>query len=180
MRLWRAMLAILLLVLGTASAPTIVRASCVGATLPELRDRADVIVSGQVTSIDQSSTQTYYTVTLNTVYKGSPKNPLVVYSPTGSGKVTSVDYRMTGGTVHTLYLRMGSSGYYETDACAGSHEGQPTADELKLLGQGQTAPPPSKAPTLPSGSWIPFTAIGVTAVAVLLVLWSIRRANRQS
>ena len=136
--------------------------------------RADAVVWGTVTgSAGPLDDRRWLRVTVKTVYKGggAPAQIVVRVGPEitgqGSGQVgaTSVDYVAAAGTSHTFYLKQHAPAGFSTDACSGSHEGEPTADELAVLG----APRPPAAGAGGPGS---ITALdrGLAAGAIVLVL----------
>jgi hypothetical protein len=138
-------------------------ASCAMPSTQEQIARATAIVYGNVTQGDRGTREIYYTVELKQIYKGSPKNPAFV------ADTTSLEvYKLAVGTDHTLYLRLNEKGLYETDLCAGSHPGPPTANELNLLGAGA----PAGAPTFTSAwrIWIPVIAMVATFSVVGFII----------
>jgi hypothetical protein len=170
---WRLVLALLLAAMATV-APGRVQADCAWPSGPQALARADVVLFGRVAAVDIRMTDTYYTVVAEQIYKGQPANPVIVRIGSGSRRISSEDYRMQEGTAHTLYLRAGSGGNYETDACSGSHEGRPGPEETPLLGQGQAAPP-AVLPTDARHQWTVFIAMAVAFGAVGLVVLRARR-----
>jgi hypothetical protein len=143
-------------------------ASCAVLSTQEQVAMATVIVYGNVTQGDRGTREIYYTVELKQIYKGSPKNPAFVADTT-----SSVSYKLTVGTDHTLYLRLNEKGLFETNQCVGSHPGPPTADELKLLGPGA----PAGAPTVTSSwrIWIPIIAMVATFGVVGFIIFIRKR-----
>lgn len=114
-------------------------ASCAQQTTAEQVARAQIVAYGSVTGIRMTFAPASPVVTFRPerVLKGSlDKSVEVFLGPTHGGAVTSVDYAAAPPQRHTLYLRVGADGSYETDVCSGSHEGAPTADEEKILGAG--------------------------------------------
>jgi hypothetical protein len=94
-------------------------------------------------------------VRVQTVYKGSVPAQIVVRSGpempgTGPGRpgATSVDYSAQPGTSHTFYLKQDGERVFSTDACSGSHEGEPTAEERASRGAPR---PPDRAAEGPEG-----------------------------
>lgn len=162
--------------------PGSVAASCAVSSLGEHVAMAQYIVQGTVSAVDQRSKETYYVVDLERVYKGQPRNPLVVYMGSGRNMSSSVDFPLSNGVEYTLYLRINQDGYYQTSACTGSHKGKPTAEELQLLGDGQAPPAPQPLESEASGFglrfWIPFIALGAAVGGMGAVLWSVRRRGK--
>lgn len=114
-------------------------ASCAQQTLSEQAARADVVLFGTVTSVRMTFAPASPVIMFRPerVLKGSLTKSVQVYlGPTHGGAVTSVDYQAASPQQHTLYLRDAHDGSFETDACSGSHEGAPSADDEKLLGAG--------------------------------------------
>ncbi len=180
----RALMLLTILTLSLLPRPAI--ASCAAMPGPELANMAQVIVSGKVTRFEQPAKGgTYVTVTVDRVYKGAAPNPLLIYSQSGRGQSTSVDYDMREGEAHTLYLRLGEGGgFFTTNICTGSHPGQPTADEVKLLGEGAPAPapevaPPAAASTPPVRIWVPIISFTVALGAVAAVIFLPRLLRKQ-
>lgn len=104
--------------------------------------RADAVVWGTVTGgggpLGESRA---LMVSVKTVYKGSvPDRISVRVGPeipglgTGQTGATSVDSSAAPGPSHTFYLKQHAPAGFSTDACGGSHEGEPTAEELAVLG----------------------------------------------
>ena len=111
-------------------------------------------------------------VSVKTVYKGSvPDRISVRVGPEipglgpGQTGATSVDYSAAPGTSHTFYLKQHAPAGFSTDACSGSHEGEPTAEELAVLG----APRPPAGGAGGPGS-ITDLDRGLAAGAIVLVL----------
>jgi hypothetical protein len=128
-------------------------ASCIQETLAERTERADAIVYGRVTGAEgpPGVPPRFVFVNVGRVLKGSVVAQIgVAIGPGAEGGVSSaptassVDYPMDRGTDHTLYLKQTAPAGYETNACSGSHQGPPTADEERLFGAGRA---PDRAPT---------------------------------
>ena len=130
---------VLLVVVSMLAAPQPAAASCAQQTLSDQAARADVVVFGTVTSIRMTFAPASPVIMFRPerVLKGTLTKSVQVYlGPTHGGAVTSVDYQAASPQQHTLYVRDAHDGSFETDACSGSHEGAPSADEEKLLGTG--------------------------------------------
>ena len=102
--------------------------------------RADAVVWGTVSGGVAHDRRTF-SLSVKTVYKGSvPAQISVRIGPEipgqgpGQGGATSVDYATAPGTAHTFYLKQHAPAGFSTDACSGSHEGEPSAEELAALG----------------------------------------------
>lgn len=194
MKRWLTTLGLPALILATVLAhPRIAAADCAPGTVREHVTYAHTIVYGQVTAVEtrigQAGTPdgTYYTITNERVFKGSPKNPMTVYSssytsPSGTMQLSSVDYRLAQGESHMLYLRLNEHGLFETSACSGSHSGAATAAEVAVLGEGRPAaevgvdPKKSAKNTAnPIRIYIPMLAIGLTVVVIGATVLSTRR-----
>jgi hypothetical protein len=156
------------------------RADCAFPTWPQAVDRASVVLYGSVTDVDVRLRETFYTVTPEAVYKGQPANPVIVRSPSGRTVWVEDDYPMQSGTSHTLYLRAGQDGYYETGMCSRSHSGKPGAEEIALLGQGSAPPPLSPTSAQQSWhQWVVIIAMGVALAAVGITVLSTRRRRER-
>jgi len=135
--------------------------------------RADAVVWGSVTGGGGPLGEgRALMVSVRTVYKGSvPDRILVRVGPeiTGQGPgqvgATSVDYVAAAGTSHTFYLKQHAPGGFSTDACSGSHEGEPTTEELAVLGTPRRPAAGAPAP----GSTTDLDR-GLAAGAIVLVL----------
>ena len=136
--------------------------------------RADAVVWGTVTGggADPLGGSRALMVSVKTVYKGSvpdrinvrvgPEIPGLGPGQTGA---TSVDYSAAPGTSHTFYLKQHAPAGFSTNACSGSHEGEPTAEELAVLG----APRPPAAGAGGAGSTTDLDR-GLAGGAIVLVL----------
>lgn len=137
--------------------------SCIQQTLDEQAKGAEVIVVGTVTETRQTFVAAGGVIKFRPerLLKGALTKEAQVYlGPSHGGAITSVDYTaVVRGERHTLYLRDAGDGSYETSACSGSHVGEPTADEEKLLGAG----------TLVAGATDPALS-PVTLAAIVLVV----------
>jgi len=116
-------------------------ASCVQQDVAAQIAGAQVIVVGTVTETRQTFVAAGGVIKFRPerLLKGALASEVQVYlGPSHGGNgVTSVDYTaVVRGERHTLYLRDAGDGSFETNACSGSHPGEPTADEEKLLGTG--------------------------------------------
>lgn len=176
---WKAAATALLFTFFLTVLPGQAAADCIMTSPTEHVANAAVIMYGKVTAIDERSQETYFTVTPEQVYKGTPGNPIIVRSDSGRNRVSTVDYHMKLNESHTLYLRPDDK-YYTTNACTGSHPGPVRDDEAKLLGAGQPAPPPDPAaqPFEPR-PWVPIIAVAVALGAFGVVLLSIRRRRKE-
>lgn len=185
----RLMGAVTVLALLIALLPGTAGASCIRTTPEQQASSAAAIVYGKIARLEQPpGGGTYTIVTVLTTFKGNPSNPLLIYSQSGAGMATSVDYNMAAGEEHTLYLMPGQDAtYYSVNACTGSHPGQPTAEELKVLGAGKAAPPPGQPPRIPGDPGasapvrilIPWIAMGVAFTAILAALFVPRLLRRK-
>lgn len=115
-------------------------ASCVQPDAAAQVADAQIIAVGKVTETRQTFAAAGGVITFRPerVLKGTLTKEIQVYlGPGRGGAITSVDYTaVVRGERHTLYLRDAGDGAYETNGCSGSHVGEPTADEQKLLGAG--------------------------------------------
>lgn len=114
-------------------------ASCVQSTLDEQILGADVVAVGEVEM--QSGAESITVVELETVYKGSPENPVQIVSET-PGAISSVDVNFTEGSTYLLMLRMTDDGAYTTNVCNGTRnltETPLTEIERASLGAGAEA-----------------------------------------
>lgn len=121
------------------ASPQIGFASCAQSTLDEQIVGADVVAVGEVET--QSRAESITVVELETVYKGSPENPVQIASET-PGAITSVDVNFTEGSTYLLMLRITDDGTYTTNTCNGTRnltETPLTDIELASLGAGAEA-----------------------------------------
>lgn len=162
--------------------PGLAIASCAEATPADRIGGTPVILFGKVTEVDQRSRDTYFTVSVQTVYKGQPENPAILHMSWGRNQRTSEEYNMRQDELHTLYLMPDGKGYYTTNGCVGNHLGPPTAEEVQAgLGEGRPAPPEQPARRVsPFRNWIPLIAIGATFGAMGAVLLINMRRKRRS
>lgn len=148
--------------------------SCGVPVLSEQIARADAVVFGTVASVRMTFAPASGVITFRPerVLKGSLDRSVDVFlGPTHGGAITSVDYQAASPQRHTLYLRAIGDGTYETDACAGSHEGAPTDEELRAMGGGTTVTVADPLPLAMLG----LVVLGA-AVAALVVLVAGRRS----
>jgi len=148
-------------------------ASCVEPNLADQVARADVIAYGTVirpTALPFLPPARQVRFRVERVLKGTGNPEMDVAIGPGGGAATSVDYRADDSTAHTLYLRR-TGDAYATDACSGSHPGQPSAEETALLGGGAfrvvTDHPMNWALPLSIGVAILFAAVAAVAFLVL-------------
>jgi len=133
--------------------------------------RADAVVWGTVSRGVAHDRRTFF-VSVNTVYKGSVPaqislrvGPEIPGQGPGQAGATSVDYAAAPGTAHTFYLKQQAPAGFSTDACSGSHEGEPSAEELAVLG----TPRPPEAGAGAPGSVTDLDR-GLAAGAIIVVL----------
>jgi len=148
-------------------------ASCVEPNLADQVARADVIGYGTVirpAALPFFPPDRQVRFRVQWVLKGTGNPEMEVAIGPGGGAATSVDYQADDGTAHTLYLRR-TGDAYATDACSGSHPGQPTAEEAALLGGGALRVvdyhPGNSALPLSIGVAILFAAVAAVALLVL-------------
>ena len=144
--------------------PATAAASCLQTTVAQNAALADVVVYGTVTETRQTFAPAGGVIRFrgDRFLKGTLPGEVEVYlGPSRGGAITSVDYEaVQRGQAHTLYLRAASSGAWETNACSGSHVGEPMAEESALFGAGNPAPPAGPRDTTP-------LAIGAIAIAII-------------
>jgi len=169
-----------LALLLTAASPAV--ASCVEESLADRVARAQAIASGTVSETRQTFAPAGGVIKFRPtrVLKGTlPAEIEVFLGPTRGGALTSVDSAVARtGQTHTLYLREASETgrvSYETDACSGSHTGEPSEEETKLLGQGTFQQTVDHA----DSSWIAPLAFSVAAIVALAAI-ALVRARRVS
>lgn len=135
-----AVLAALALALATPLGASVAVASCVQQDAATQIAGAQVIAVGTITETRQTFVAAGGVVRFRPerVLKGNLTNEVQVYlGPTHGGAISSVDYTaVVRGERHTLYLRDAGDGSFETSACSGSHRGEQTPDEERLLGPG--------------------------------------------
>jgi hypothetical protein len=162
-----------------------VACSCAPRTAKQTIHSADAIVAGHVVGqIETSPLLTETTVAVDGVYKGDVPAELTVLADLGSGGGTTcaVLYPV-GSTVDPLVLRrVNAEGVYAVDTCA-----LLSLDQVRrALGHPGPAPP-MPSPTEPivgtastlvaSGiSWA--AVLGGIALALVLMAWALRRADR--
>lgn len=156
-----------------ALSPLSAAASCVQTGPREQAEAADVVAYGTVTETRQTFAPASGVIRFRPerILKGTLPGEIEVYlGPTRGGPITSVDYEaVTRGQAHTLYLRSAGDGSWQTDACSGSHPGQPFITELTYLGSGTVVPPPS--PVDNNAMMIGLIAVvGVALIAFLVVI----------
>jgi hypothetical protein len=150
--------AVVLLGLSLVSSPAL--ASCVQTTAAERAALAEVVVYGTVTETRQTFAPASGVIRFrpDRFLSGILPGEVEVYlGPTKGGAITSVDYSaVIRGEAHTLYLKVAGNGAWQTDACAGSHVGAPTAEEASIFGAGTVAPPstPKDNTTLALGALV--------------------------
>jgi hypothetical protein len=154
--------AAVLLGMGWASSPAL--ASCLQTTVAERAALAEVVVYGTVTETRQTFAPASGVIRFRPerFLKGTLPGEVEVYlGPTKGGAITSVDYSaVIRGEAHTLYLKAAGNGAWQTDACAGSHVGAPTAEEASFFGTGTTAPPAAPKDNTP-------LALGALVIAAI-------------
>ncbi|SRR6266508_3075220 len=133
----RSLLAALLTLASAVLTATPAMASCAPpAPLADRAARAVAVVYGTVTATDTAS----LTLRVDRSLKGQLAGVVRIFVGPGRGGAggtavaTSVDYRASVGSDHVLYVLRGDDGALETNACSGSHPGQPDADEIALFG----------------------------------------------
>jgi hypothetical protein len=150
-------------------------ASCVQTSPREQADAADVVAYGTVIETRQTFAPASGVIRFRPerILKGTLSGEIEVYlGPTKGGPITSVDYEaVTRGQRHTLYLRSSADGSWQTDACTGSHAGQPFITELAYLGSGTVVPPPQPV----DNNALVIGLIAVVGVALMAFLLVIRR-----
>lgn len=168
----RVVVALLLAVLMLNMATGFAAASCRPPVLAEQAERANLVAFGHLSG-DR--------LAIRQVLKGQASETIQVRLRPERNVVTSVDYMPKDDTDQTLYLRRDGSEYV-TDACSGSHEGAPTAEERAFFGVGE--PPVAtggEATTdigvaASTGLVLALAALAVSAFALFVVLRSRRKA----
>ena len=148
-------------------------ASCAQQDLAAQVTAADVIVVGTVTETRQTFAAAGGVIRFRPerVLKGTLTREVQVYlGPSRGGAITSVDYgAVVRGERHTLYLRDAGDGAYETNACSGSHVGEPTGDEAKLLGAGTLVAAASEDAVPPATLAAIAIVVAIAAFAIIRV-----------
>lgn len=172
-------IALLLAVALVPLAATPALASCVRQTTAEAAANAEVVVVGVVTETRQTFVAASGVIRFRPerVLKGTLTTEVQVYlGPTHGGAITSVDYTaVVRGERHTLYVRATGDGSYETNACAGSHEGPQTAEEEGVMGTGTLVAAASDASPSPI---VAATILALSALALIAIAVGLRRARR--
>jgi hypothetical protein len=159
--------------IGAALSASPAVASCIELSPQEQAAAADVVVYGTVTETRQTFAAASGVISFlpQRLLKGTLGGEVQIYlGPTKGGAITSVDYEaVTRGQGHTLYLRSAGDGSWQTDACSGSHAGQPSFAEVAFFGAGTVVPPspPTDYTALMIGGAV---VIAVAIIAFLLVL----------
>jgi hypothetical protein len=160
-----------------ATFPTVAAASCARSTVTERAAQAEVVVYGTVTETRQTFAAAGGVIRFRPerFLKGTLSGEVEVYlGPSRGGAITSVDYQAAErGHVHTLYLRSAANGTWETNACSGSHEGAPTADESALFGAGSPAPPAAPNDNMP----LVLAAVALAVIGLAAALIARRHAG---
>jgi hypothetical protein len=167
----RALLALFALVCSLPLSASVAIASCVQQDTAAQIVGAEVVAVGTVTETRQTFATAGGVIKFRPerLLKGTLTKEVQVYlGPGHGGAITSVDYpAVVRGERHTLYLRDARDGSFETNGCSGSHPGEPTVDEEKLLGSGTTVDLPSDTPLSP----VTIAAIAlVAAIATAAVI----------
>lgn len=179
------LLAALAVVVSTLGLGGTAQASCLAMPLSEQFARADVVLTGVVIAHENGDPRRL-DVAVEAVHKGTAPSritvaagPDVEMGPPGTQVVTSIDYFAEVGSRHTLYLRWDPPSY-RTDACTGSHDGSPTAEERVLFAAAATpvpsptvggtqGAPPARLPatsTAPGLTWLGFAIAGALGAAL--------------
>ena len=170
----RALLVAVGLALALPLGGAVALASCAQQDLAAQPAAADVIVVGTVTETRQTFVAAGGVIRFRPerVLKGTLTREVQVYlGPSRGGAITSVDYSaVVRGERHTLYLRDAGDGSYETNACSGSHVGEPTADEGKLLGAGTLVAAASEDALSPATLAAIAVVIALAALAIIRVV----------
>ena len=170
----RALLTAFALAFASPLGASVAIASCAQLDLAAQVAATDVIVVGTVTETRQTFVAAGGVIKFRPerLLKGALTKEVQIYlGPSHGGNgVTSVDYTaVVRGERHTLYLRDASDGSYETNACSGSHVGEPTAGEEKLLGAGTTIDVPSESSLSPVTIAVIALVVAIAAVAIIRV-----------
>src|SRR5262245_2348214 len=170
----RVLASLVLAAVAPLLAPAGAFASCaLPASVADNVQRADAVVYGRVASFEGppgGPPSRTAIVQVERVYKGTASAQIAVAigpaAEGGGGAVaaTSVDYPVTRGSDHTLYLMRRAPAGFETNACIGSHGGPPTAEEQGVLGQGR--PPDRAAGGVGSASDSDRVLAGIATIAV--------------
>lgn len=164
----RALLTMFALAFALPLGGSVAVASCIQEDAAAQIARADVIAVGTVSETRQTFLAAGGVIRFRPerVLKGALTKEVQVYlGPSHGSGVTSVDYTaVVRGERHTLYLREAGDGSFETSACSGSHAGESTANEEKLLGTG----------TLVAGATDPaLSPLTIAAVALVAIVAAI-------
>ena len=153
-----------LLVAAGASSPAL--ASCVQMAVSERAALAEVVVYGTVTETRQTFAPASGVIRFrpDRFLKGTLTGEVQVYlGPTKGGAITSVDYEAARrGEAQTLYLRSAGDGSWQTDACSGSHAGEPNTEETSFFGAGSAAPPSAPKDNTP----LAFVTVAIALMAL--------------
>lgn len=181
------LLFVVALVIASGSLGGSADASCIPEDLPARAARAETVVHARAVApggpaLGAPSRFAHFEVLR--VLKGSAPariavalGPDVPAGPPGTVAATSVDYTLRGEAEHTLFLRRSAAGGFATDACAGSHPGAPTSEEVALFGRG-TAPEPVPGGVAGATSADRIVAGVATLVALAAAIAAIAYARR--
>lgn len=169
----RSLFVVLIVAIGLHIGASLAQASCRQQTLAEQAARADVVAVGHLSG-DR--------LEIRQVLKGQASGTIQVRLRPEGNVVTSVDYMPKDDTDQTLYLRREGSDNV-TDACSGSHEGAPTAEERAFFGvdaplvaTGGEATSTNIGIATSTGLVLALAALAVGAFALFVVLRSRRKA----
>jgi hypothetical protein len=156
-------------------------ASCVSLSLEEQIAMSDVVATGIVTETNKPlAGGPVITAELETIYKGTPGNPVSITGEGGRTSVTSIDVNFSNGGTYLLFLQANGNGTYTTNVCVGTRAlflTPLTSEEKTVLGEGT----PALAATEKSSGWTATIRAGAIALlAVVLGIGVIQMTRRSS
>lgn len=150
------LLGLLLLVPARAALAT---TPCLPISSDQAFQGAEAVVFGRLYKV-QTTEALVHTIVAERVYKGDPPTP--ISARLYAGTPTS-PYKQ--GSLYTFYLKKDEKSNWRLDSCDPNHEGEPTAAEAALFGEGRAPNPPDT-----SRLWIPILAMSVAVGGVGVVL----------
>ena len=149
-------------------------ASCVQMSLKEQVATADVVGTGKITKINQPITGgSTITIELDTIYKGTPSNPVTIASDSGRTSRTSVDVNFQEGASYLFLLATQDNKNYTTNMCLGTRTDSRAHHRGRKMTLGAGTPAPAVTAT-PSGWDATMTAGFIALLAVALGVGAIK------
>lgn len=157
------------------------------ATEPEAaaRERADLIATGTVESVDVRPESSRVEVSVERVFKGDSGETLYVTTDSGSLRVTSIDVRFEESSGYLLYLRE-DGGELTTSICDGTRELAGGSSRIPA-GLGEGVSPENSGSgdseaveTLPRTGGVALLDLPLVLASVVVTALILRRVRRAS